>query len=388
MQDGDAAQAASRAHKRHQLQQPFVCAGPTYPQGAMTRSAPWERNIPVALYQLTGTHLWLRVRRPSLPLRPGARRTLRLQCLTYGRLRVRIAYVDQPEKNIMRVRMLRPSRNTLAVLGLCALGLAQGDLANNNPQAIRRCGLWPIDASRCMTFSELKSADQMDEVIRLRFAVFKESALLKPSQKDPESTQDARDASSTIILGHARGQLVASCRAYAMGADDAYEFDAWCETTHVLPPKIQCVELGRAAIAVPFRNTGIPLTLMRMLTATAMTSGRRYMVLATTPMLVPFYKSFGFEVTALRFAYPGRNDFSAHVLVADLHRLWRGQNGNPLVWHALFGALSANAAQGFYAPRGVQDALRLSVLRRIGPVSRSVRRALGLINRLRQAAQV
>ena len=367
-------------------QAPLRCSQHHMPKGALYDPMRWHPRLPVLLQQFSAHLLWLGCPEPKRQPPLHAKLTLILSCFELGRCKVRVQVV-QPRADAdasLVVRMLQPSRRALRILGQYALLYGDAEDASLTPLALRGRQFGAIDVTPCMHFEALTDASQMAEVKALRYRVFKESALLKPEQQRPNDTEDERDARSYIILGKFRHKLVASCRAYAMALDDAYEFDAWCQDTDALPPKDQCVELGRAAIDVPFRGASIPLTLMRMLTAYTMQSGRRYMVLGTTPALVPFYQSFGFEVTPIRFPYPGRSDFLAHVLVADLHQLWRGERGNPLIWYTLFGSLSESCAKGFYAPHNRREMVRLGVLRSMGPVSRSVHQWLGLQRRLRR----
>jgi len=367
--------------------EPLALSPSHAPLGTLYRAKLWQQGQQVLLQQFSNQRLWLQPTSAAPALRRGQTFTLALHCDPFGacRVRVRVLQPSAQEGAPLVAGMIRPSRRALTVLSQLALAYGNSKGHQLTPLALRHRQFGPIDASPCIRFSHVQKAPQMAEVKKLRYEVFAESDLLKPEQQTPDDTVDDRDARSYIILGHFRHKLVATCRAYKMGPDDSYEFDAWAPDNNALPPKDQCVELGRAAIAAPFRNAGIPLTLFRMLTAYTMQSGRRYMVLATAPSLVAFYRCFGFETTSIAFPYPGNAHCLSPVLVADLHALWRGKKGNPLIWYALFGSLDDDCAQGFYAPTNARQKLRLGMLRRLGPVSRTVRQWLMLMRRLRRA---
>jgi predicted GNAT family N-acyltransferase len=367
--------------------EPLTLSPQHAPDGALYRGNLWQRGQQVVLQQFSNRKLWLQPTSRTTALRLGQTFTLALHCNPFGDCLVRIR-VLQPSVGPgtpLVAGMIRPSRRVLTVLSQYALAFGAHNGQQLTPLALRRRHFGIVDATPCIRFSHVHDAGQMAEVKKLRYQVFAEKGLLKPEQQSPNDTVDDRDARSYILLGHFRQQLVATCRAYKMGSEDSYEFDAWAPRSDALPPKDQCVELGRAAIAAPFRNAGLPLTLFRMLTAYTMRSGRRYMVLATDPSLVPFYRCFGFESTSIAFPYPGNARCLSPVLVADLHALWWGTKGNPLIWYALFGSLGEDCAQGFYAPQNARQRLRLGMLRRLGPVSRTVRQWLMLMRRLSRA---
>lgn len=356
---------------------PIRCCTEHRPRGRLYHPALLQKQQPVLLLQFSARRLWLKLPRGATAVPRGRLLRIALSCGPLGTAKAYLNIMGTyrgRSSTVVMARIIRPSRRMLQLLGHYAL--IHSKAKKITPLALRTHNFGAIDASPCMYFGSLTAPDEMAAVKHLRFGVFKENHLLKPSQKHPNDTQDDRDARSHIILGHWRRKLVATCRAYPMQSGDTYEFEVWSETLAGLPPKDQCMELGRAAIDIAFRNAGLPLTLLRMLTAFTMRSGRRYMVLCTTPALVPFYRCFGFEVTPTRFTFPGPHSFEGHVLVADLHALWLGKSGNPLIWYALFGSLPNYCASGFYRPKNYQERLRLHVLRRLGPVSRVVRQWL------------
>jgi predicted GNAT family N-acyltransferase len=355
------------------------------PTGALRCAAP-AMSVAVRLAAFNDRTLWLELLHPEEKSCVGEPRSVQLILGDVGKLTLRVLALDAPEpadglahphaEGLLRATLDVPSRRALRTLGQYALRYSEAEPEGMSPDAVRRMGLVCTDVTPFMTLSTAHNDAEWAAVRKLRYTVFDAAHLLRPHQTRPEDVIDPRDAESHIITGYFRGQLVASCRAYCMRPQDAYDFDPWLQDASLLPPKEASVELGRLAIDPRFRGAHIPQLFIRMLAEYALMHQRRYLVLGTSASLLPFYCNAGFEVTPITFTYPGSTNIASHVLVADLHALWEGRSGNLAIWHLLFGGLTRDHAKALRAPTRYIDRLRLEWMRHISVVSAKVRAEL------------
>jgi predicted GNAT family N-acyltransferase len=365
----------------------FMCPKENAPTGEVVAAHLPKTRLPVQVCALSADALTMTFNAHGTLPRMGdrARGTLSLPGVGVVQVRgkitdVRCTDVTSNQPAIMTMALFGARKQLLAMLGQYTL--LHGTCAEGcpSPKSIRRAGLGFTALEQCVAFGPISHPGQMAAINVLRFNVYHDANLLKNTHFAPCHMQDERDTRAEHIVGTYRGQVVATCRAYAPKAHESFEFEEELSPTVTtgLPPRANSIELGRGAIDKAFRGTGIPVVLFRRLTAYAMRTNRRYMVLAAPPGLREFYQLFGFEMTGISYLYPGSAGFTAQVMVADLHSLWSGDKGNLLTWYVLFGQLRSEAVGPFYQPHNLRERLRVQALRRLGPITYAAQSLLGV----------
>lgn len=196
---------------------------------------------------------------------------------------------------------------------------------------LKKSGLNIQSAAKSMTFGFVKTKEDYEEVLKLRFNAYKNAGKMKEI-KNFHETSDIYDSRARIITASYNGALVGSVRLMFHGSDDEMEHEQFVKFPDNFPSKYEIVEVTRVCTDANFRSSDLFLALMKQMALLIVQSKRRYMLGSATEKLIPIYERLGFERTGIKYTHVDLGDEEHEILLADIPLLISGSGVSFKTW--------------------------------------------------------
>jgi len=202
-------------------------------------------------------------------------------------------------------------------------------------QAIRRDGFFPLSLTKGIDYQFIKSEEDFRKVLDLRLRANRDAGKV-PDQYTAEDMADIFDTRSRIIVGKYRNEVVGTIRLTFFEANEQLEHENYLSLPADFPKSHQILECSRAATSPEFRGSDLWTTLMQHIAIVALLAKREWVLISTTPDLVPMYKKIGFKDTGQTYEhelYPGQTQV---VLLINVPAAVMGVDVGPIYWNVIW----------------------------------------------------
>ena len=230
-------------------------------------------------------------------------------------------------------------------------------------------GLAPSTIGQAVSYSYVKTKEDYEEVLELRWLAYKKEGKL-PEGAKPEDLADIFDSQSRIVIGRFSGKAVSTGRMSFNEYDQKFEQEDFVTWPSDFPRRDQSVEIMRVCTHPEFRGSDLLVSMFRFM-ATAVVQGKReWIILSTTDKYTSLYEKMGGKLSGLSFNLPALNNSKHHIILGNVRDSLTGKNLSPFYWNAIYGNLISYIESYNLIDLTPMDRIRISAYRMLSPITR------------------
>lgn len=238
-----------------------------------------------------------------------------------------------------------------------------------SPEELRQSGLTVGTVSEAIQFSFVRTKEEYEKVLELRYLAYKAAGKLKEGATIA-SMADSYDARARIVFGKYKGELVCSARLVFNQFDDQMEQEKYIQWPAHLPRREEMVEVMRACTRPDFRGSDLLMALFKFMFVTVAQSGRRWGIICASDDMVPLYRRVGFKEVGITYLHAGLNNLRHTVMLGNLPECTSGKDVDFVTWNVVWSDVSAYLEQyGLIKPDPLSS-VRLYIYRLLAPLAK------------------
>lgn len=229
-------------------------------------------------------------------------------------------------------------------------------------------GVYVSNVSEAVQFSYVRTKEDYDRVLALRFLAYKDAGKIKEGATEQDMA-DEFDARARIVMGTYKGEVVCSARLIFNQFDDKMEQERFVRWPTNLPRRDEMVEIMRACTRPDFRGSDLLISMFKFIAIAVAQSKRKWIVICATKNMAPLYRRIGFHDVGLSYEHQGLNGLPHDILIANVPDAMMGKTVGPLEWNIIWSGVSAYLQQYDLLDLDPATNLRLGVYRLLAPVA-------------------
>lgn len=239
-------------------------------------------------------------------------------------------------------------------------------------EAVKKLGLPVPRISDGLRFRFIKSAEEYQEVLKLRFKAYQLAGKVAEG-KTPADMAAPLDHLSRILVAYHGDKVVSSI---SIAFPDSEELILDTERAFPggypkkIPPKTECVEIARLCTDPDYRGSDLLLRVFEHTYKTLQCGGRKYILTSTDDKLWPLYKKLGFKKTGMNYAHPFLAGRIHHVIVVHASRAQTASGIDPLRWNYLYRDMNDHLLRRGVFKLKTAEKIRLGLFRWVGRILR------------------
>lgn len=233
-------------------------------------------------------------------------------------------------------------------------------------------GVYVSNVSEAVHFTYVRTKEDYDKVLALRFMAYKEAGKVKP-EATVQDMADEYDSRSRIVMGVYKGEVVCSARLIFNQFDDQMEQERFVKWPGNLPRRDEMVEIMRACTRPDFRGSDLLISMFKFIAIAVAQSKRKWIVICATQNMAPLYQRIGFSDVGLTYEHKGLNNLRHDILLANVPDAMMGKTVGPIEWNIIWSGVSSYLQQYDLLELDPATNLRLGVYRLLAPLARAVR---------------
>jgi hypothetical protein len=275
-------------------------------------------------------------------------------------------------------------RHVLATLTVEKIPRAmEADLVNHllqntdlSPEQIRNAGFSVREIANSFRFRYLRSQDEYEEVLKLRYAAYKKAGKVKENMT-PADLAAPLDHISRILLAYHGSKLVASV---ALTFPEHNEEILDTERALIggypkkFPDKTKVIEVSRLSTDPEYRRGDLLLRTFEQIYKVLGLSDRTYLVSSTDNKLWPLYKRLGFKKINKSYLHPYLAGIEHHVIIASRDIGTHAKSIDPLRWNMLYGNMTGFLQSRSKIKHTILSRVRVALFQFIGRLMKMGRR--------------
>ena len=222
-----------------------------------------------------------------------------------------------------------------------------------------------------LTYAIVKSEQDYDEVLKLRFLGYSKHGKVLPGSTWKDQGEGLANE-GLIVAARLAGSIVAACE--LRFSDGPVPFRFFRSEDIAWPDWVQSnklIEVNKLVIAPHFQGSDVLLSMFQLGFAYSIKQGCLDFICCATNKLTPTYELIGFRKIGVRVPHPTLKDQSLNLLVMSSQTYLSGKGVNPYTWDQVFSAVQAQSSS-----------IGLTKLATKGLIHKVVSRTIGLAHRL------
>lgn len=237
-------------------------------------------------------------------------------------------------------------------------------------EELRSEGLLPNTISDAIQFSYVRTKDEYNKVLELRYIAYKDAGKLLDGATINDMS-DSYDARARIVIGKYKGEIVCSSRLIFNQFEDTMEQEKFVKWPSELPRRDEMVEIMRACTRPDFRRSDLLMSMFKFIAITVAQSKRKWIVICATDDMIPLYKKIGFSDLNLNYLHSGLNNLKHNIMLANVPDAMEGKTVDFISWNIIWSEVSGYLEQyGVINPDPLTN-IRLYLYRILGPIARA-----------------
>lgn len=233
-------------------------------------------------------------------------------------------------------------------------------------------GVYVSNVSEAVQFSYVRSKEDYDRVLALRFLAYKDAGKLKDGATEKDMA-DEFDARARIVIGTYKGEVVCSARLIFSQLDEKMEQEKFVHWPTTLPRRDEMVEIMRACTRPDFRGSDLLISMFKFVAIAVAQSKRKWVVICATKNMAPLYRRMGFHDVGLSYEHQGLNGLHHDILVGNVPDAMMGKSVGPIEWNFIWSDVSNYLQQYDLIELDPATNLRLGVYRLLSPIASLMR---------------
>ncbi len=226
--------------------------------------------------------------------------------------------------------------------------------------------------SDSVNFTYVRTKEDYDKVLELRFLSYKDAGKLKDGATIQDMA-DEYDSRARIVVGTYKGQVVSSARLIFNQFDDTMEQERFVKWPSHLPRRDEMVEIMRACTRPDFRGSDLLIAMFKFIAIAVAQSKRKWIIICATKNMAPLYTRIGFHEVGLTYEHAGLNNLKHDILLANVPDAMMGKTVGPIEWNIVWSGVSNYLQQYDLLELDPATNLRLGVYRLLTPVAKIIR---------------
>lgn len=209
---------------------------------------------------------------------------------------------------------------------------------NFTPQQVRKVGLDVKELSNGFRFRFVKTQQEYEMVLKLRFKAYVEAGKVDPSKTHYDMAAPL-DHLSRILLAYHNDKVVASVsisfpNSNSMVLDTEKAFSNGYPIK--VPEKTDIVEIARLCTDSDYRRTDLLTRMFEYTYKVVVCGDRKHILTSTDNKLWPLYKKLGFKKTGMSYPHPYLGGLIHHIIIGERNQPDFGNNMSKLAWNYLW----------------------------------------------------
>ena len=250
-------------------------------------------------------------------------------------LNARIRSVDGRELLSLGTEVVDPDRRVLETIGQYLLQFG----SNTTAIDLKREGLPVRSVATALDFSFVKTAEDYNDVLRLRKLAYSAGEKIDPNTRI-EEMGDIFDSRARIVMARHMGKSVGSLRLMFHDPEDLMEHEQFTTLPNDFPRKDELVEVTRVCTDPAYRGSDLFYALMKQMILAIAQSKRRWLVGSATVNLWPLYRKMGFHSTGIKYCHEHIGNEEHEIFLGDVPKMISGVGVGPALWNELYADVS------------------------------------------------
>ncbi len=236
-------------------------------------------------------------------------------------------------------------------------------------EELREKGLNIDRVAEAVQFSYVRTKEEYEEVLALRYAAYHSAGKLKDGASIKDMA-DEFDARARIVIGKHKGEIVATSRLIFNQFEEKMEQERFVKWPSDLPRRDEMVEIMRACTRPDFRKSDLLISMFKFIAITVAQSRRRWIIICAADEMMPLYKKIGFHEVGMQYLHSGLNNLKHNILLANVTDAIEGKTVGALTWNIVWSDVSSYLQDyGIIQPEPLTN-VRLAMYRILKPVAK------------------
>lgn len=274
----------------------------------------------------------------------------------------RIDYSNSSEKEFIVLGVEFLNRDELLLKSLAEYLLQFGE--NVTVQSLAKDGFPLGEAYRTLDFSYVKTQEEYNAVLALRFRAYTSSGKTKSGATERDMA-DEFDARARILIVKHAGRVIGSVRVIFHEDADTLSYGRYFDIPpEGLPERSKYAEASRMCIDPEYRGgADIFYHLAEHMVLTTVKSGRQFIVGGATNQLLGKWEACGFKRLGINYTSKDIAGISHELILLDTHRVALGKGIDLKLWNRVFGRLVVYMLDNRIVSPSPFDLIRINSIR-------------------------
>lgn len=200
---------------------------------------------------------------------------------------------------------------------------------------IQEAGYAIHKVSNSVSYSYVRSKEEFDEVLKLRFEAYKYAGKVEEGKTYLDMT-DHFDAKSRIIIGRYKSEIICTARMIFHQVGESMEQENFVKWPADQPRPDEVVEIMRACTRPDFRGSDLLVGMFKYMAVTVAQAKKSWIVICATEEMIKFYQNIGFKQLGLSYKHAALNNRIHHVMIANFLDGMAGRTVGPIYWNLVW----------------------------------------------------
>ncbi|MFN8944128.1 MAG: N-acyl amino acid synthase FeeM domain-containing protein [Pseudobdellovibrionaceae bacterium] len=209
---------------------------------------------------------------------------------------------------------------------------------NFTPQQVRKLGLDVKELSNGFRFRFVKTQQEYEMVLKLRYKAYVEAGKVDPSKTAGDMAAPL-DHLSRILVAYHNDKIVASV-SISFPDSENLQLDTEKAFTNGYPSKVpkktDLVEIARLCTDSDYRRTDLLTRMFEYTYKVVVCGDRKFILTSSDNKLWPLYKKLGFKKTGMSYPHPYLGGLIHHIIVGERNQPDYGNKMSKLAWNYLW----------------------------------------------------
>lgn len=277
---------------------------------------------------------------------------------------VRVELLNGKEVLVLGSTYDQSDRHTVETVGQYLMQFG----AVSSLEELRVNGLNVERVSEAVQMSYVRTKEEYDKVLELRYAAYREAGKIKDGAK-AQDMADGFDSRARIVIGKYKGEIVCSARLIFNQFEETMEQERFVKWPSDLPRRDEMVEIMRACTRPDFRRSDLLISMFKFIAVTVAQSRRKWIIICATDDMKPLYSRIGFHEVGLSYEHSGLNNLKHNVMLANVPDAMEGKTVDAFTWNIVWSDVSSYLQDyGILQPDPVTG-IRLMLYRFVRPLA-------------------
>lgn len=245
------------------------------------------------------------------------------------------------------------------------------------PKDINGAGLRTDHLQELVQYRFVETQAEYEAVLKLRRKSYASMGMCSKEEPIAKFAMEQDAYGRILIVFHNERVIGSALLVFGERGVKPFEMDGLLPISQVskLPNYDEIMEITAICIERTYHETDVLHGVFEHMYREGLSAGKNYVIVASTPELMPRYARMGFKAAQLSFTHPRKADLTMQVMVLNKETGKTGKGMNPLHWWQVWGYVSLHLYQRRIIEYTPTQKLRVYVNRALFELVGTVKRA-------------